>query len=259
MEARATELGLATILCNTAGSAVREAAYVHMLLERRVDGMIFISCEAADLHADHSHYGRLLAEGARLVFVNGALPSLEAPSVGVDERAAGRLAATHLLELGHRRIGLVAGPEHFLPTAEKRAGLEEALHAAGLDGATRAAYTEFGVEGGRLALRALLARRDRPSAVICSSDLMAIGVLQEAGAAGLSVPGDLSVVGFDDIEVAAYVGLTTVRQPLEASGARGAELLLDALGGADLAGLSETLPLELVVRATTAPPRARRA
>ena len=92
MEANATRAGLASILCNTAGSPNREADYVHMLLERRVDGMIFISSEVTDLRSDHGHYERLLDEGAKLVFVNGGSPALHVTSVGVDERAAGRLA-----------------------------------------------------------------------------------------------------------------------------------------------------------------------
>ena len=109
MEHRAAAAGYATILCNTAGSAVREMEYVHMLVERRVDGMIFISSELTDVRSDHRHYVRLREEGARLVFVNGSADSLDVTSVGVDERAAGKLATEHLLALGHRRIGFAAG------------------------------------------------------------------------------------------------------------------------------------------------------
>ena len=216
METRATALGFVTVLCTTAASPEAEAQYVHMLLERRVDGMIFISCEMTDLRADHSHYARLLAEGARLVFVNGGVERLDVPAVGVDERAAGHLATIHLLELGHRRIGFVAGPRHFVPTREKAAGREAALTEAGVDPDGLVASAEFGVEGGREALRQLLARPDRPTGVICSSDLMAIGVLKEAAAAGLRVPEDLSVVGFDGIEATEWTqpALTTIEQPV---------------------------------------------
>src|SRR4051795_732753 len=110
MEERATEAGFASILCNTTAAAFREVDYVHMLLDRGADGMIFIACEMTNLSGDHGHYDRLLAEGARLVFVNGALGSLPVPAVGVDEEASGRLATQHLIELGHERIGFVAGP-----------------------------------------------------------------------------------------------------------------------------------------------------
>jgi DNA-binding LacI/PurR family transcriptional regulator len=219
MEVRATALGLASILCNTEGSPATENEYVHMLLERRVEGMIFISCEIADLEADHGHYARLLDDGARLVFVNGAAGGLDVPSVGVDEHASGRLATQHLIDLGHRRIGFVAGPAQFVPTREKSAGREAALAEAGLDGDGLVAHEDFGVDGGRRGLRRLLElpSGERPSAVICSSDLMAIGVLKEALAAGVRVPRDLSVVGFDGIDATTWTepSLTTVEQPID--------------------------------------------
>jgi len=140
MERQATKAGLATILCNIRGSTVAEADYMQMLLERRVAGMIFISSEAADLRADHGHYARLVGQGARIVFVNGAVETLDVPHVGVDERAAGQIATQHLLELGHRRIGFVAGPSRFrrLP-----AQVEIALATGDLETA-RTAATELG-------------------------------------------------------------------------------------------------------------------
>ena len=222
LERQASTAGLATILCNTAGSAIREADYVHMLLERRVDGMIFISSEVTDLRSDHGHYRRLLREGARLVFVNGGSEQLDVTSVGVDERAAGRLATEHLLELGHTRIGFAAGDRHSSPTREKAAGRKFALRIAGIDPGSSGegdlvAYSEFGVEGGRRALHALLdAPGGPPTGIICSSDLMAIGVIREAESLGLNVPEDLSVVGFDGIDAARWnePPLTTVEQPI---------------------------------------------
>jgi DNA-binding LacI/PurR family transcriptional regulator len=216
METQATKAGLATILCNIRGSTVAETEYVQMLLERRVDGMIFISSEAADLRADHSHYARLVAQGARIVFVNGAVETLEVPHVGVDERAAGQIATQHLIALGHKRIGFVAGPARFRPTREKALGREVALDAAGIHPDGLVAHAEFGVEGGRAALSTLLGREDPPTAVICSSDLMAIGALREATALGLRVPGDLSIVGFDGIDATEWTDptLTTIEQPI---------------------------------------------
>ena len=216
METQATKAGFATILCNIRGSTVAEAEYVQMLLERRVDGMIFISSEAADLRADHGHYARLLGQGARIVFVNGALETLDVPHVGVDERAAGQIATQHLLDLGHTRIGFVAGPDRFRPTREKATGREVALDAAGIAPNGLIAHAEFGVDGGRTAMRALLEKPKPPTAVICSSDLMAIGALREALARGLRVPKDVSIVGFDGIEAAAWIDppLTTVEQPI---------------------------------------------
>ena len=165
MERGAARQGYATILCNTAGSAVREWEYVHMLLERRVDGMIFISSELTDLRSGHQHYIRLRDEGARLVFVNGSAESLEVTSIGVDERAAGKLATEHLLELGHRRIGFAAGHEFALPTRDKAEGRSQALVAAGIEPDGLVAYTTFSVEGGRRrSVRSSPRRAARPPA-----------------------------------------------------------------------------------------------
>jgi DNA-binding LacI/PurR family transcriptional regulator len=226
IETRAAPAGLASILCDTMSAAYREIDYVHMLIDRGVDGMIFVSCEMTNLEGEHDHYERLIEEGARIVFVNGTLNGFDVPSVGVDEQAAGELATRHLIKLGHTRIGFVAGPEHYLPTRLKAAGRETALRAAGLDPDDLVAYGQFGVVGGREALAELLERDDRPTAVICSSDVMAIGVLQEAIARGLAVPGDLSIVGFDGIAAEwTQPRLTTIEQPI----AEIAETAVDAL------------------------------
>jgi len=227
IETRAAPEGLASILCNTREAAFREVDYVHMLLDRRVQGMIFISCEMTNLRGEHSHYAQLVAEGARIVFVNGAVHTLDVPSVGVDERTAGEIATQHLIELGHERIGFVAGPEHYLPTQLKAAGRLTAMTAAGLEPDGLVAYADFGVEGGGQALGELLDRSDAPTGVICSSDVMAIGALHEAARRGLRVPEDLSIVGFDGIDATKWSvpELTTVEQPI----ARIAETAVETL------------------------------
>ena len=259
MESRATAAGFATIICNTAGSAMREVDYVHMLLERRVEGMVFICAEITDVRGKHAHYAQLLDQGARLVFVNGTSESLPVTSVGVDERAAGRIATEHLLDLGHERIGFVAGESFALATREKGRGRQEALAGHGIGAERHVVYDGFSVEGGRRAIRALLADAtgDHPTGVICSNDLMAIGVLQEATALGLRVPDDLSVVGFDGIEAASWTRppLTTVEQPIEEI----AGTAIDALQ-ALVEAPAQTLPSyvfrpTLRVGGTTAPPQ----
>jgi DNA-binding LacI/PurR family transcriptional regulator len=216
IETRAAPSGLASILCNTTGAAFREVDYVHMLLDRRVEGMIFISCEMTNLRGDHSHYAHLVAEGARIVFVNGAMHTLDVPSVGVDERTAGEIATQHLIDLGHERIGFVSGPEHYLPTQLKGAGRASAMAGAGLEPDGLVSYADFGIEGGGRALADLLARPVPPTAVICSSDVMAIGALHEAARQGLRVPDDFSIVGFDGIDATKWSvpELTTVEQPI---------------------------------------------
>jgi DNA-binding LacI/PurR family transcriptional regulator len=228
METRAKSWGFASILCNTQGTPEGETEYMHMLLDHQVDGMIFISCEGADMEADQTHYTRLHRQGARLVFVNGTPHTIDAPSVGVDERAAGHLATQHLLELGHERIGFIAGPKRFLPTEQKAQGRATAFKRAGMPARPELiVHEEFSVEGGRRALRTLLAGAERPTGVICSSDQMAIGALQAAYEHGLAVPRDLSIVGFDGIAATTWTqpSLTTVEQPIEQM----AETAVDAL------------------------------
>lgn len=230
LEARATRAGFATIICNTAGSAMREVDYVHMLLERRVDGMVFVCSEVTDIRGEHAHYRTLLEQGARLVFVNGGSEQLPVTSVGVDERAAGRIATEHLVELGHLRIGFIAGGQFAQATREKALGREDALREAGLPADRWVAHASFTLDGGRHALRALVecADGDRPTGVICSNDLMAIGALQEAMQLGLRVPDDLSIVGFDGIDATGWTQppLTTVEQPIDEI----AETTISALG-----------------------------
>ena len=216
LQARTADIGYASILCTTESAAFREVEYVHMLLDRQVDGMIFVSCEMTNLSGQHDHYGRLVADGARIVFVNGALNRLDIPSVGVDERAAAELATQHLVDLGHTRIAFASGPEHYLPAREKEAGWRGMLAVHGIVSDGLIEHDEFDVDGGARAARKLLARHDPPTAVICSNDLMAVGVLRTAERMGVRVPDDLSVVGFDGIEATSWTNpaLTTIEQPI---------------------------------------------
>lgn len=257
IETRAAPSGLASILCNTREAAFREVDYVHMLLDRRVEGMIFISCEMTNMRGDHSHYARLVEEGARLVFVNGAMHTLDVPSVGVDERAAGEIATQHLLDLGHERIGFVAGPEHYLPTQLKEAGRETALRAAGIDPGAPTAHADFGIDGGRHALSELLALREPPTAVICSSDVMAIGALHEAQRRGVRVPEELSIVGFDGIDATTWTTppLTTVVQPIAEIAATAVETLQRLIEKPTKSVPNSYFRPTLRVRGTTSSPR----
>jgi DNA-binding LacI/PurR family transcriptional regulator len=256
IETRAAPRGLASILCNTTSAAFREIDYVHMLLDRGVEGMIFISCELTNLRGDHDHYAQLVEEGARIVFVNGSRHTVDAPSVGVDERAAGEIATQHLLSLGHTRIGFVAGPEHYLPTQLKAAGRATALAAAGIADGDLTAYADFGLEGGGSALAELLERPQQPTAVICSSDLMAIGVLHEAARRGLRVPEDLSVVGFDGIDATKWSvpELTTVEQPIEQIAETAVRTLQALIVEQGDRTANAYFPPRLRVRASTAAP-----
>jgi LacI family transcriptional regulator/LacI family repressor for deo operon, udp, cdd, tsx, nupC, and nupG len=177
----------------------------------------------------------------------------------VDDVAGGRLATEYLLSLGHRRIAFVGdeseNPFHFIWSRDRLRGYREALEAAGIvPNPSYCAEGEPSLAGARSLARVVLAAPERPTAVVAANDIRAAGVLEAARELGLRVPEQLSVIGYDDIEVAEMVGLTTVRQPLYRSGQRGMQLLLDRLRDRSAEPAREVLPLELVVRATTGPP-----
>jgi DNA-binding LacI/PurR family transcriptional regulator len=264
LETRAARRGYSSVLCNTRSASMREEEYVRMLLARGVEGMVFVSPESTDAAASHDHYRQLKDEGVHMVFVNGGMPSLDVPDVCVDEQAAGYLATRHLLELGHTRIGFVCGPARSMPSRLKAAGWELALEEARLaHDPALIAHAPYGAAGGAAAAARLLEGPHPPTAVICSSDLMALGAISEAQHRGLSVPRDLSVVGFDDITLASYCtpALTTLAQPI-AEIARAAidDLLADLEGRGESAGPtahSRVFRPRLVARDSSAPPAHR--
>jgi DNA-binding LacI/PurR family transcriptional regulator len=213
-----------------------------------LDGVLSIS-----LCPPPAELARFEAAGTPVVLVD--YPHEQLPSIHTDDVAGGRMATEHLVALGHRRIAFVGDFEHnyqgFTSSAMRRAGYEQALTAAGLDvEPERVRRAAHGREPAANLARELLSSPEPPTAIFAVSDTQATGVLEAAEQLGVNVPGDLSVIGYDDIELARYAGLTTIAQPLEESGERGAELLLAALEGSATVG--RQLPVELVVRSTTA-------
>jgi LacI family transcriptional regulator, galactose operon repressor len=214
----------------------------------RADGLLVVSTLPPALEVD-----RLRAADIPCVLIDAVHPSF--PSIAVDDVAGGELATRHLVQLGHRRVALIGDPPpefRFDWSRDRTRGYERALAAAGIE--VREEYVREGTRLPHVARAVaieLLSLPERPTAVFAASDTQAIGVLEAARALGIVVPAELSVIGFDDIEVAGYLGLTTVRQPLVESGRRGARLLLELLEGRPMSPLRELLPLELVVRGTT--------
>jgi DNA-binding LacI/PurR family transcriptional regulator len=216
----------------------------------RADGLLVVSTLPPALEVE-----RLQAADIPCVLIDAVHPSF--PSIAVDDVAGGELATRHLVQLGHRRVALIGDPPpefRFDWSRDRTRGYERALAEAGIE--VREEYVREGTRLPHVARAVaveLLSLPERPTAVFAASDTQAIGVLEAARALGIAVPAELSVIGFDDIEVAGYVGLTTVRQPLVESGRRGARLLLEVLAGRPMSPLRELLPLELVVRGTTGP------
>jgi LacI family transcriptional regulator, galactose operon repressor len=241
------------VLCNVADPAQRDEYLGRRAPLDRTDGLLIVSLAPRDDEVD-----AFLSAGAPVVLVDADHPRL--PRVVVDDVAGGTLATRHLIDLGHERIGFVGDTNDpgygFVASSRRLAGYREALEAAEI--AVVAELERFGPHGRQVAHRLtteLLSLPEPPTAIFAASDTQALGVLEAAGYEGVAVPDDLSVIGFDDLEIAPYVGLTTVRQPLHESGRRGVERLLAVMAGDDPGPLEERLDLKLQVRRTTAPPR----
>ena len=231
--------------------------YLGTLAEsQRTDGLLVLSLPPVDAAVPS-----LLRSPIPVVFVDVHTPSVDAmPRVVGDDAAGGAMAARHLLDLGHTAIGFVgdavADPFGFTSSRDREMGLVRELARAGIT--IPPEWVGHGAHGryqARDLAHAMLSRDRRPTAIFTASDTQALGVVAAARELGLHVPDDLSVIGYDDIEAADYVGLTTISQQLLESGRRGAETLL-----AEIDARSEQAPVvrlepELVVRATTAPPK----
>jgi DNA-binding LacI/PurR family transcriptional regulator len=247
--------GYGLLLCNAADDPKRELAYLNLLLERRVDGVVVASSRVTRRHA------ALLARSpVPVVLVNSEARGSGLPAITTDNRRAARLAAVHLLSLGHTTIAHVTAPAANAAAGLRLAGVRDALRAAGVTGELAIAMGDGHVEGGERAVAELLADAPAVTAIACYNDLTAIGALRAARACGRRVPDDLSVVGFDDIDLAAWTDppLTTVAQPTAEMGRLAVEHLaarLEAGAAADGGGPEVVhLPATLVQRGSTAPP-----
>lgn len=255
--AQLTREGFATILC-TLGAHVEEDDYVAMLLERGVDGIVFVCGLHANAQTDHTRYSALQSRGVPIVFVNGAMDGFQAPFISVDDAAAAELSVNHLASLGHSRIGCAVGPARFVPAARKIAGYRRAMH--GQFGCVVDDLILEGIywfEGGRFALDTLLDRNI--TALICGSDMMALGAIAAARQHGLDVPADISIVGFDDIPLAGFTDppLTTVAQPIQAMGNATVRALLEQVRAGSIHAGEFMFRPNLVVRSSTASPVSR--
>jgi LacI family transcriptional regulator len=243
--------GYSVILCNSDGNLDKELTYIAVLVAKQVDGIIFIASSSQSEHL------RLLTnEKIPVVVADREMPDLDVDLVLVDNSRGGYEATKYLLELGHRRIGCITGPSDITPSAERINAYRQALSEFNVPFEENLVVRgDFQFEGGKRAMSQLLALPKVPSAVFICNDVMAIGAMGSIRSAGLRIPEDISIVGFDDIDQASatWPPLTTVAQPIEQMARIATELLIGRLAGSvDLERKRMVLEAKLVIRSSCA-------
>jgi DNA-binding LacI/PurR family transcriptional regulator len=252
VEAALTESEYDLVLYNVETTDKRDACFRELPTSQRFDGLLIIALPPTDEDVAHFHQA-----GIPVVLIDAYHPALSC--VVIDDVKGGYMATQHLIELGHTRIAYISdpleSPFRFTSSLDRYQGYRQALDEAGIP--FRPEYhrwAEHGEEQARDKARHLLELAEPPTAIFAASDTQAMGVIQAARDADLRIPEDLSVIGYDDIQAAKYMGLTTVHQLLFESGQRGVGLLLETLENPQTEPVHEVLPIELILRGTTAPP-----
>ncbi|MBI6852405.1 LacI family DNA-binding transcriptional regulator [Pseudomonas cichorii] len=244
--------GFCVILCNSDDNPEKQRNYLRVLLEKRVDGLIVSS-----VGGDVSIAGGLAEVRTPLVIVDRELEGIEADMVRIDHEHGAYLATRHLLDLGHRDIACIGGPDNTVVADMRFVGYRRAMQEAGIEVLPEwTIHSDFTSSAGHEAAVGLLAGH-RPTAIFAGNDVIAIGVLRAAAERNIVVPRELSVIGFDDIQMSRYVypALTTVGQSIMQLGETAAEMLLSRIVGTstELPGRRLVTP-SVVVRESTAPP-----
>lgn len=255
-EAEATSNGYSMAIFNSRNESARELLFLSKIEDQQVDGILFMTN-----HVDDGSIARQIARSGRVVLVDEDVENAPAPRVFANNEKGGALAARHLLELGHRRIAYVSGPPGLISCEERHRGFSQVLADAGetLD-PTLVLFGAYEEDYGVTAFARLWSAADRPTAVFATSDMLAIGIMRAARAHGVEVPRDLSVVGFDDMLHVNLLtpALTTIRKSATEFGRRSVKLLIEHISGEAKATKPVRIPVDLVVRKSTAPPSLHR-
>lgn len=254
VERAASARDMLVVLCAPEAAAVAESVNARLLRSQRLDGVIYLSGAATS----PSSLLELTRVGP-VVLVDEQIHGFDLPAVVADGRRGAREIARHVLEQGHRRVAIIGGPAALWTAQQRLAGYREALAAAGHDpDEVPVLVGDYHQPSGfELAARALdVAGPQRPTALLCANDLMAVGALEYCKSVGIRVPEEVSIVGFDDLPFAQLLtpGLTTVRQPAEDMGRQAATLLLDLLENKTDGCDNGVLPVSLQIRNSVAPP-----
>jgi LacI family transcriptional regulator len=243
------EQGYSVILCNSDRRRDKELFYARLLAERQVDGILF-----GTLGTSTESVRLLQQRGIPLVVIDREISDVQVDRVLADNVQGATLATQHLLDLGHRRIACIAGNVKVAPFGDRLCGYRQALAEAGVaEDPALVVHGSVQQDQGRAAIRQLLSLKDGPTAVFASTDMLAISALQEAAEKDIPIPEALSVVGFDDIALAAMVvpALTTVAQPKQEMGRLATELLLSRIRDPDQPARKRELKTRLVIREST--------
>jgi len=246
------DAGYAVVFGNSQNDPIREERCIDAFRDHLVDGLV--TAIATDTGAEKL---RALAEEMSIVMINRLVPGWDGDSVTSDTDTGMELAVGHLADLGHCYISLVNGDPRIQTARVRRTAFEAALHRRGLV-AWSITEDRFSVESGRAQTESLLQSANPPTAICAGNDVIALGVLEAIKNAGLRVPDDLSVVGYNDVEYTRYTspGLTTIHVPARAMGAEAARLILDRLARPESPTRQIVMPTSLVVRQSTVPLKA---
>ncbi len=242
--------GYCVILCNSDDNPDKQRSYLRVLLEKRIDGLI-----VASAGGDSGLVQGLIGVKTPMVIVDRGLEGVDADLVRIDHEYGAYLATRHLLELGHRDIATIGGPASTSVAQMRQAGFRRALKEVGIDvSPSRMLESDFTSTGGYNAAAVLL-ESNPPSAIFAGNDMIGIGVLRAAAERNVRVPAELSVIGFDDIQMSRYVypALTTVGQSILQLGEMAAEVLLRRIATPDLATDQRIVTPSIVLRESTAP------
>lgn len=244
------EHGYHTFLCNTDGRQDQEVSFIADAVQRRVDGIVLssLSLFPYDVHS-------YMASGTCFVSIGPAITHPAVDKVSTDDEKGAQSAVCHLIERGHRRIGMIGGPAGLIPSTLRLEGYRSALQEAGIPFDTSLiAEGDFKRPSGTKAMYALMSLSPRPTAIFCANDVMAIGAMDAARASGIAIPGDVALVGYDDIEAASLVtpALTTVINPAYDMGKTAGQFLLERLDETYKGAKRDVIiPHQLIVREST--------
>lgn len=257
IERMARDMGYTFFLCDTLGDYERESQYLNILREKQVDGIIFLGGRI-NLSRCKPELAEEVVETANripLVLVNGNLPGTSLYRVITNESKGAEIATQYLIDSGHRDIAFIAGNDNMSTTAQKVKAFKRIMACNGLSvPSARVLYGDFSMASGERLMKRILAEAERPTAVFCVNDFTAVGALKAAMKAGVNVPNDISIVGFDDIPLASaiYPELTTIKQQMDQLGSTAVQVLHRLIMKEKVKKLTVIEP-ELVVRESTMP------